>query len=76
MVDFFDYFYCFGGYGCIVVIGCDDYICDLIEQVLFISFGECVMWLDFGSGLMVLVFEFNSIVLVVMMQMLVQGVLQ
>jgi uncharacterized protein len=53
----------------------DDYIRDLIEQVLFTAPGERVMRPDFGSGLLALVFEPNSITLAATTQMLIQGAL-
>jgi phage baseplate assembly protein W len=54
----------------------DDYIRDLIEQVLFTAPGERVMRPDFGSGLLALVFEPNSTTLAATTQMLIQSALQ
>jgi uncharacterized protein len=54
----------------------DDYIRDLIEQVLFTAPGERVMRPDFGSGVLALVFEPNSATLAATTQMLIQSALQ
>jgi len=53
----------------------DDYIRDLIEQLLFTRPGERVMRPDLGSGLLALVFEPNSSTLAATTQMLVQSAL-
>lgn len=54
----------------------DDYIRDLIEQVLFTTPGERVMRPEFGSGVLALVFEPNSTTLAATTQLLVQSALQ
>ena len=54
----------------------EDYVRDLIEQVLFVSPGERVMRDDFGSGLLALTFEPNSTTLAATAQMVVQSALQ
>jgi phage baseplate assembly protein W len=54
----------------------DDYIRDLIEQVLLTAPGERVMRPDFGSGVLALVFEPNSTTLAATTQMLIQSALQ
>ena len=54
----------------------DDYLRDLIEQVLFTTPGERVMRPDFGAGLLALVFEPNSSTLAATTQFLVQSALQ
>jgi phage baseplate assembly protein W len=54
----------------------DDYVRDLIEQVLFTTPGERVNRPTFGSGLLQLVFAPNSIELAAATQFLVQGALQ
>ncbi len=56
--------------------GRDEYIRDLIEQVLFTAPGERVMRPDFGCGLRQLLFEGNSPELAATTQMLAQGALQ
>ncbi len=56
--------------------GEDDYIRDLIEQVLFTSPGERVNRPTFGSGLLQLIFAPNSDVLAGAVEMTVQGALQ
>jgi phage baseplate assembly protein W len=56
--------------------GEDDYVRDLIEQVLFTAPGERVNRPTFGSGLLSLVFAPNSAELVATSQMLVQAALQ
>jgi len=53
-----------------------DYIRNLIEQVLFVAPGERVMRPTFGSGLRQLVVAPNSVELGATTQMLVQGALQ
>jgi uncharacterized protein len=54
----------------------EEYIRDLIEQVLFTAPGERVNRPDFGSGLMQLVFEPNQAELAATVQFLAQGALQ
>jgi phage baseplate assembly protein W len=54
----------------------DDYVRQLIEQVLFTSPGERVNLPDFGSGLLQLVFAPNSVELAAATQFSVQGALQ
>jgi uncharacterized protein len=56
--------------------GDDDYIRDLIEQVLFTEAGERVNRPDFGSGVSQLVFAPNSPELAAATQFLVKGALQ
>lgn len=71
-----DYPYHFDQLGRTATTGRDDYIRDLIEQVLFTAPGERVMRPDFGSGVLALVFEPNSITLAATTQALVHGALQ
>jgi len=54
----------------------DDYVRDLIEQVLFTAAGERVNRPSFGCGLMQLVFAPNSPELAAASALLVQGALQ
>jgi uncharacterized protein len=54
----------------------DDYVRQLIEQVLFTSPGERVNLPDFGSGLLQLIFAPNSVELAAATQFSVQGALQ
>ena len=54
----------------------DDYIHDLVEQVLFTSPGERVNRPAFGSGILRLVFEPNSPELATASEFLVQSALQ
>jgi phage baseplate assembly protein W len=54
----------------------DEYVRDLIEQVLFTSPGERLNRPDFGTGLMQLVFGPNSDELAATIQLLVRGALQ
>jgi phage baseplate assembly protein W len=56
--------------------GADDYVRDLIEQVLFTVPGERVNRPTFGTGLLQLVFAPNSDELATATQFLVQGALQ
>jgi phage baseplate assembly protein W len=70
-----DFPYHFDDRGRTATTGRDDYIRDLIEQVLFTAPGERVMRPDFGSGLLALVFEPNSTTLAATTQMLVQSAL-
>jgi hypothetical protein len=71
-----DFPYHFDDHGRTATTGRDDYIRDLIEQVLFTAPGERVMRPDFGSGLLALVFEPNSTTLAATSQMLVLSALQ
>ena len=54
----------------------DDYVRQLIEQVLFTSPGERVNLPDFGSGLLQLAFAPNSPEMAAATQLTVQGALQ
>jgi uncharacterized protein len=54
----------------------DDYVRQLIEQVLFTSPGERVNLPDFGSGLLQLTFAPNSVEMAAATQFAVQGALQ
>ncbi|MGB8886244.1 MAG: GPW/gp25 family protein [Candidatus Korobacteraceae bacterium] len=54
----------------------DDYLRQLVEQVLFTSPGERVNLPDFGSGLLQLPFALNSPELAAATQFAVQGALQ
>ncbi|WP_213956947.1 GPW/gp25 family protein [Variovorax sp. dw_954] len=54
----------------------DDYLYELVEQVLFTSPGERVNLPDFGSGLLQLPFVPNSPELAAATQLTVQGALQ
>lgn len=54
----------------------DDYVRQLIEQVLFVSPGERVNLPDFGSGLLQLPFALNSVELAGATQFSVQSALQ
>lgn len=53
-----------------------DYVRQLVEQVLFTSPGERVNLPDFGSGLLQLPFALNSIEMAAATQFTVQGALQ
>ncbi len=54
----------------------DDYVHELVEQVLFTSPGERVNLPDFGSGLLQLPFAPNSVEMAAATQFAVQGALQ
>ena len=54
----------------------DEYVRDLIQQVLFTTPGERVMRPTFGSGVLQLVFAGNSPELAATTQFLIQGALQ
>jgi uncharacterized protein len=54
----------------------DDYLRQLVEQVLFTSPGERVNLPDFGSGLLQLTFAPNSLEMAAATQFTVQGALQ
>jgi len=71
-----DYPFHFDRTGRTAETGDDDYIRDLIEQVLFTSPGERVNRPTFGSGLLQLVFAANSDALAAAVQLTVQGALQ
>ncbi len=71
-----DYPFHIDGRGRTAATGDDDYVRDLIEQVLFTSPGERVNRPSFGSGLLQLVFAPNSDVLAGAVEMTVQGALQ
>jgi len=71
-----DFPYRFDDHGRTASTGRDDYIRDLIEQLLFTRPGERVMRPELGSGLLALVFEPNSTTLAATTQMLVQSALQ
>lgn len=71
-----DYPYHFDARGRTAIAGQDDYVRDLIEQVLFTVPGERVNRPTFGCGLLQLVFAPNSDELAATTQFLVQGALQ
>jgi phage baseplate assembly protein W len=71
-----DYPLRFDGRGRTASAGSEEYVRDLIEQVLFTAPGERVNRPDFGCGVARLVFEPNSSVLAATSQFLVQGALQ
>ncbi len=71
-----DYPWHVDGRGRTAQTGDDDYVRDLIEQVLFTSPGERVNRPTFGSGAMQLVFAPNSPELATATQFLIQGALQ
>ena len=54
----------------------DDYVRQMVEQVLFTSPGERVNLPDFGSGLLQLSFAPNSVEMAAATQFAVQGALQ
>jgi uncharacterized protein len=54
----------------------DDYVRQLVEQVLFTAPGERVNLPDFGSGLLQLVFAPNSVEMAAATQFAVRGALQ
>ena len=64
------------GRGRVATADTDDYVRDMIYQVLFTNPGERVNRPDFGCGLRQLVFMPNSDVLATATQFLVQGALQ
>lgn len=57
-------------------VSLDDYVRELVEQVLFVSPGERVNLPDFGSGLLQLPFAPNSVEMAAATQFAVQGALQ
>lgn len=71
-----DYPYHADGRGRTAQTGRDDYVRDLIEQVLFTTPGERVNRPDFGSGLLQLVFSPNSEALAGAVESSVQAALQ
>ncbi|MGY3149404.1 phage baseplate assembly protein W [Bradyrhizobium sp. USDA 3397] len=71
-----DYPFHFDGRTRTATTGDDDYIRDLIEQVLFTGVGERVNRPDFGSGVSQLVFAPNTPELAASTQFLVKGALQ
>lgn len=71
-----DYPFHIDGRGRTALAGAEDYVRDLIEQVLFTAPGERVNRPDFGSGVMQLVFAPTSAELAAATQLLVQGALQ
>ena len=71
-----DYPYRIDGRGRTAITGDEDYIRDLIEQVLFTMPGERVNRPDFGCGLMQLVFAPNSAELAATTQFTVGAALQ
>lgn len=71
-----DYPYHFDHLGRTAAATDDDYIRDLIEQVLFTTPGERVNRPTFGSGLLQLVFAPNSDAMAAAVQLTVQGALQ
>src|SRR5262249_21360789 len=68
--------YGFDGRGRTDEAALDDYVRELVEQVLFTSPGERVNLPDFGSGLLQLPFAPNSTELAAATQFSVQGALQ
>lgn len=68
--------YQFDGRGRTRQASVDDYLRQLVEQVLFTSPGERVNIPDFGSGLLQLPFAPNSLELAAATQFAVQGALQ
>lgn len=71
-----DYPYALDGRGRTALTGDDDYVRDLMEQVLFTTPGERVNRPTFGSGLLQLVFAPNSDVLAGVVETTVQAALQ
>jgi phage baseplate assembly protein W len=71
-----DYPYHFDATGRTAETGADDYIRDLIEQVLFTVPGERVNRPTFGCGVLQLVFAPNGDELAATAQFLIQGALQ
>ncbi len=68
--------YQFDGRGRTREAALQDYVTQLIEQVLFTSPGERVNLPDFGSGLLQLPFAPNSVEMAAATQFAVQGALQ
>ena len=71
-----DFPYQFDGYGRTGQTGLQDYISQLVEQVLFTSPGERVNLPAFGSGLLQLPFAPNSVEMAAATQFTVQAALQ
>ncbi len=71
-----DYPYALDGRGRTALTGDDEYVRDLMEQVLFTTPGERVNRPTFGSGLLQLVFAPNSDVLAGVVETTVQAALQ
>lgn len=71
-----DYPFAFDSRGRTGAATTDDYIRDLIEQVVFTAPGERVNRPDFGSGIRGLVFEGNSDALAATVRASVEGALQ
>jgi phage baseplate assembly protein W len=68
--------YQFDGRGRTQEANLQDYVTQLVEQVLFTSPGERVNMPDFGSGLLQLTFAPNSVQIAAATQFAVQGALQ
>jgi len=68
--------YQFDGRGRTLEAAMQDYLTQLVEQVLFTSPGERVNMPDFGSGLLQLAFAPNSVEMAAATQFAVQGALQ
>lgn len=68
--------YQFDGRGRTADAAMQDYVSQLVEQVLFTSPGERVNLPDFGSGLLQLPFALNSVEVAAATQFAVQGALQ
>lgn len=68
--------YQFDGRGRTAEASLQDYVGQLIEQVLFTSPGERVNLPDFGSGLLQLPFALNSVEMAAATQLTVQAALQ
>jgi phage baseplate assembly protein W len=68
--------YRFDGRGRTQEAAIQDYVTQLVEQVLFTSPGERVNLPDFGSGLLQLPFALNSVEMAAATQFTVQGALQ
>jgi phage baseplate assembly protein W len=68
--------YQFDGRGRTQQAALQDYVRQLVEQVLFTSPGERVNLPDFGSGLLQLPFAPNSVEMAAATQFVVQGALQ
>jgi uncharacterized protein len=71
-----NFLYQFDGRGRTQQAALQDYVYQLVEQVLFTSPGERVNLPDFGSGLLQLPFAPNSVEMAAATQFAVQGALQ
>lgn len=71
-----NYPYQFDGRGRTTEASMQDYVSQMVEQVLFTSPGERVNLPDFGSGLLQLPFALNSVEMAAATQFAVQGALQ